>query len=67
MKVLKVEGEKARVTLSGLEQEVDVRFLESVKPGDYVIVHAGFAIERLEAQEAEKTLALLKEIDKAAI
>ncbi len=66
MKVLKVVGEKARVTLSGLEQEVDVRFLENLKPGEYVIVHAGFAIEKLNAAEAEETLALFKEIDEAA-
>ena len=65
MKVLKVEGEKARVALSGLEQEVDVRFLEGLKPGEYVIVHAGFAIEKLDAAEAEETLALFKEIDEA--
>ena len=66
MKVLKLEGDKARVSLSGLEQEVDVRFLDGLKPGEYVIVHAGFAIEKLDAAEAEETLALFQEIDEAA-
>lgn len=63
MKVLSVEGDKARVSLSGLKKEVDVRFLAGLQPGDYVIVHAGFAIEKLDGEEAEKTLDLIREIE----
>jgi len=65
MKVLSLEDGKAQVDLSGLKRDVDVRFLEGLRPGDYVIVHAGFAIEKLDADEAEKTLSLLREIEEA--
>ena len=63
MKIVAVEGEKARVSLGGLTQEIDVRFLPDPRPGEYVIVHAGFAIERLDPGEAEKTLALFREFE----
>jgi len=62
MKILAVEGETARVSLSGLEQKIDVRFLEDPRPGDYVIVHAGFAIEKLDPAEAAKTLRLFRKL-----
>jgi hydrogenase expression/formation protein HypC len=60
MKILAVEGETARVSLHGLEQEIDVRLLDNPAPGDYVIVHAGFAISRLDPEEARKTLELFR-------
>ncbi len=60
MKILAVEGDTARVSLHGLEQEIDVRFLDNPRPGDYAIVHAGFAIDKLDPAEAEKTLELFR-------
>ena len=63
MKITSVEGDTARVSLEGLEKEIDVRFLEDPRPGDYVIVHAGFAIDKLDEEEAKKTLNLFKEIE----
>ena len=63
MKITSVEGDTARVSLEGLEKEIDVRFLEDPRPGDYVIVHAGFAIDKLDEEEAKKTLDLFKEIE----
>ena len=62
MKILTVDGETARVSLSGLEQEIDVRFLDNPRQGDYVIVHAGFAIDRLDPAEARKTLDLFQQL-----
>lgn len=62
MKILKVEGVTARARVSGLEKEIDVRFLKNPSPGDYVIVHAGFAIEKLDPDEARRTLELIDEI-----
>ena len=63
MKIISVEGDTALVSLEGLEKEVDVRFLEDPRPGDYVIVHAGFAIDKLDEEEAQKTIDLFKEIE----
>lgn len=62
MKILAVEGETARASVSGLVQEIDVRFLDRPRPGDYVIVHAGFAIEKLDPEEARKTLQLFRKL-----
>ena len=62
MKIISVEGETALVSLEGLRKEIDVRFLKAPSPGEYVIVHAGFAIEKLDPEEAEKTLELFREM-----
>lgn len=60
MKILTVEGDTARASLSGLVQEIDVRLLDHPAVGDYVIVHTGFAISRLDPEEARKTLELFR-------
>ena len=48
--------------LDGSTQEVDISLIEAPKVGDYVIIHAGFAIERLDAQEADLRLELFEEL-----
>jgi hydrogenase expression/formation protein HypC len=61
LRVQKVDGEWALVEVSG--GTIRVRSdLVSVEPGDYVLVHAGFIIEKLDAQEAKKTLEIFQEI-----
>ncbi|MHC1589849.1 MAG: HypC/HybG/HupF family hydrogenase formation chaperone [Candidatus Hecatellaceae archaeon] len=62
-KVLEVSGSRAKVDFGGgVTREVNVSLLEKVKVGDYVIVHAGFAIQILDSEEAEKTLKLWEEV-----
>lgn len=51
----------ARVSLDGVTKEISVAMVEDVVPGDYVIVHVGYALAKIDAEEAEKTLALLAE------
>ncbi len=48
--------------LDGSTQEVDISLIEDPKIGDYVIIHAGFAIERLDAREADARLELFEEL-----
>ena len=55
-------GEQALVEVGGIRNQVSLALLDGVAPGDYVIVHAGFAIVRLDVAEAEKSLALFAEI-----
>lgn len=62
MKVIEMEGPVARVEEAGVSREVRVDLVEGVKVGDYVIVHAGLAIERLEPEEAEETLRLFEQL-----
>jgi hydrogenase expression/formation protein HypC len=48
--------------IGGVISRVSIALIGDVVPGDYLIVHAGFAITRLDVEEAEKTLALFAEI-----
>lgn len=62
MKVLKIEGERAVAEIGGAEKEISIVLVDDLKVGDYVIVHAGFAIEKLDEKEALETLELIREI-----
>jgi hydrogenase assembly chaperone HypC/HupF len=62
MRVIAVAGDVGRVCVSGMETDVGLDLVEDVAVGDYVIVHAGFAIQRLTAEEATETLAILERI-----
>ena len=57
-----LDGEWARVDAGGVQNTISLALVEGVSPGDYVIVHVGFAIARLDVVEAEKTLALFAEM-----
>ena len=52
----------AIVNLSGIRKEISLVLVEDVVPGDYVIVHVGFALQKLNQTEAEHTLAMFAEI-----
>jgi hydrogenase expression/formation protein HypC len=50
------------IEVGGIHSRVSIALIDDVVVGDYLIVHAGFAITRLDVEEAEKTLALFDEI-----
>jgi len=58
-KVIEINDNKALVDMSGMKIETYLNLLEDVSIGDYVIVHAGFAIEKLTPEEAMETINLL--------
>jgi hydrogenase expression/formation protein HypC len=62
MEVDSVHGDEAIVKQAGLRRKVRVDLLDEVAPGDYVLVHAGFAIEKVRPEEAEQTLTLLRQM-----
>ena len=62
MKILKIHGDRAIVSAGRVERRIAVNFLNSPRIGDYVIVHAGFAIEKINPEKAEETLRMLEEI-----
>lgn len=62
MKIVKIDGDKVTVSSGGLRREANISLLKGAKVGDYVLIHAGFAIERIKPVEARKTLKLLKEL-----
>lgn len=56
------DNDLAVVDLAGVRKEISLALVDEVVVGDYVIVHVGFALSRLDPDEAEKTLALFAEI-----
>ena len=62
MRVTEIQGQLGQADIGGVSRQIDLRFLEDVGIGDYVIVHAGFALQKLDRQEAEETLALIREM-----
>ena len=61
LKIVSVEGNQAVGEAAGLTQKLRVDFLPGIQPGDYVMVHAGFAIEKLTEQQARENLACIQE------
>ncbi|MHB0984086.1 MAG: HypC/HybG/HupF family hydrogenase formation chaperone [Sulfuricella sp.] len=53
--------DQAIVDLGGVRKDISLALVEDVQVGDYVIVHVGYALTRLDPEEAEKTLALMAE------
>jgi hydrogenase expression/formation protein HypC len=62
MELVQIEGHEATGEVQGVRRKLRVDLCPEVKLGDFVIVHAGFAIQVLSREEAEETLALLGEI-----
>ena len=61
-KVLSVEKDHARVDFTGSVVPVNVSMV-SVQPGDYVLVHAGMAIQKVETEEAKEWIALFRDLE----
>ena len=51
-------GDQAIIDLGGVRKDVSLALVEEVAPGDYVIVHVGYALQKVDPGEAERTLAL---------
>jgi hydrogenase expression/formation protein HypC len=63
MKIVAINGDTAQAEIDGVQREASLMMLdESAAIGDYVIVHAGFAISRLDPVEAEETLRMMREV-----
>ena len=65
LKIIEINGTSAVGEAMGMQREVRVDFIEEPKVGDYVIVHAGFAIERLPEQQALEDLAAWEDVENA--
>jgi hydrogenase expression/formation protein HypC len=61
-----LEGQRARVNIGGIEKEVSTALLDCVAEGDYVILHVGFALTKLDEEEAKKTLRLFAAMSQGA-
>lgn len=60
-KITKIQNNMATIDVEGVQREASLLLLEDARVGDYVIVHAGFAIQKLDESAAQETLDLLRE------
>jgi hydrogenase assembly chaperone HypC/HupF len=66
-RVVSIEGNIGNVEMMGVTNKVSIELLENVKVGDYVLVHAGCAIQVLDEEEALKTIDIFNEIKELGI
>ncbi len=64
-KIESIEGEYAMVSFGGNRYRAGLQLLDDAMVGDYVLLHAGFAIQKLDRQKAEETLKLIDEMRKS--
>lgn len=61
-RIVKLNDSIAEVELGGVRKEASLDLIEEPRIGDYVILHAGFAIQRLDEEDAQETLRMLREM-----
>jgi len=59
-KIKNISGQNATVDFDGIEKEINISLLSDIKKGEYVIVHAGFAIEKVDKNAVNEIDELLK-------
>jgi hydrogenase expression/formation protein HypC len=60
-KIIEITGDTATIDVAGTRKDANLRLMEKAAVGDYVIIHAGFAIEKVDTKRAEETLRLIRE------
>ena len=66
-RIVSIAGTAATVDVAGNTREADVSMIDAPRVGDYVLLHAGFAIGRYDEEDALKTLALWRELAEAGL
>lgn len=61
-RIIELDGSTAVIDVAGARKTVSLALLESAAVGEYVIVHAGYAIEKIDASKAQETLRLIDEV-----
>jgi hydrogenase expression/formation protein HypC len=62
IEIVDVENQIAKVEVGGVKRNINVGMLDDTKVGDYVLIHVGFAMSKIDEKEAEETLRLLMEL-----
>lgn len=60
-KIIEIKGDTATIDVAGTRKDASLRLMEKAAVGDFVIIHAGFAIEKVDTERAEETLRLIRE------
>jgi len=61
-KVIRIDGSEATVAIGTVEYRSSISLLQDVRIGDYILLHAGFAIEKVDPEEAEATMRIFSQI-----
>ncbi len=61
-KIVSIDGDSAIVSVGGTEVEASIELLDDVKVGDFVLLHTGFAIQKISPEEAQETFEILKRL-----
>lgn len=61
-RIIKIDDNMGTIDMEGTQREVSLLLLEDARIGDYVIVHAGFAIHKIDEAEAKESLKVLREL-----
>jgi hydrogenase expression/formation protein HypC len=67
LKITNVNGKEAMAEIEGVIKKIRTDFISNLKVGDYVLVHAGFAIEKLDEKQALENMEIIKEVTDAAL
>ena len=62
-KVEKIDGDMAVVSVGGAKYNASLQMIDDIKLGDYILMHTGFAIQKLSPEDAEETLKLFEEFE----
>jgi hydrogenase expression/formation protein HypC len=67
MKIVELEGQEAVAEAGGIRKRIRLDLLDNVQMGDFVLIHTGYAIEKLDPDEALETLELIKQVYRAGM
>ena len=62
-RVIRIDKEMAEVDVGGVRRKISVQLLRDIRIGEYVLLHAGFAIQKIDEKKAQETLKLVEEIN----
>ena len=60
--IISIDGQMAKASVGGAIREISLQLVENAVVGDFVLLHTGYAIEKISQEEAEETVRLLKEL-----
>ncbi len=67
VRIVTIEGKMAEVSAGGTLFKAGLHMLEDVREGDYVLLHAGFAIQKINKSDAEETIRLFEEMNNSQL
>ncbi|MDF2881779.1 MAG: HypC/HybG/HupF family hydrogenase formation chaperone [Clostridiaceae bacterium] len=66
LKIIQIDGKEAVGEINNISKKIRIDFVPQVKIGDFVMVHAGFALDLMEEEEAKETIDILNDVMEAS-